>query len=88
MVILEQMTTWLLAIGARPIDILFIVILYMVRQRDIKAIKSLYDKYNLLNAGLITHAWVIRLKLGVKTLKKHRSGDVELVQPIDEIDVE
>ena len=47
----------------------------------------LSGKYHLLNAALITHEWVIRLKLGVKTLKKHRSGDVELVQPIDEIDV-
>jgi hypothetical protein len=43
-------------------------------------------KYQLVNACLISHSWVIRLKLGVKTIKAHRSGDFELVQPIDEIE--
>lgn len=53
----------------------------------VKVVK-LSTKYHLLNAAINSHAWVIRLKLGVRTLKIHRSGDVELVQPIDEIEGE
>ncbi len=91
----QPILDFLTSMGARPFDIVFIVaavIALRVRHNDLKEVKAdrerLWEKYELVNDGLLSHAWIIRLKLGVKTLKKHRSGDVELVQPIDEIEGE
>ena len=86
MIILEQLLNWFLSIGARPIDLLFIAILYFVRLKDIKRIEKLMVWYQLLNTGLATHGWIIKLKLGVTTIRRHRNGDIELVDAINEID--
>lgn len=45
----------------------------------------LSGKLQLLNTGHSAHAWILRLRLGITTIKQHRSGDFELVQPIDEV---
>ena len=50
--------------------------------------KWLKDKYQLLNTGLSVHGWIIRLKLGVTTIRHHRNGDIELVNPINDLDSE
>jgi hypothetical protein len=88
MIILEQLLNWFASIGARPLDLLFIGILYVVRRNDVGKIRWLRAKYELLNTGFSNHAWIIHLRLGVKSIKKHRSGDIELVSAIDEIESE
>jgi len=86
MVALEAIINWLTSIGGRPLDAVFIVILYFVRKRDMTEIKLLREKYQLLNTAISNIGWIIRLKLGVKVFKQHRSGDIEIVQAIDGID--
>jgi len=88
MIILEQLSNWLLSIGARPLDLLFIAILYVVRRNDVGKIRWLRAKYELLNTGFSNHAWIIHLRLGVKSIKKHRDGHIELVSAIEEIEGE
>jgi len=88
MIILEQLLNWFSSIGARPLDLLFIAILFFVRRNDVRRIEALRAKYELLNTGFSNHAWIIYLKLKVKTIRKHRSGDIELVNPIDTIEDE
>ena len=88
MIVLEQLLNWLSSIGARPLDLLFIVVLYVVRRNDVGKIRWLRAKYELLNTGFSNHAWIIYLKLGVKSIKKHRSGDIELINPIDVIEAD
>ncbi len=88
MIVLEQILNWFVSIGARPLDALFIAILFLVRLNDLREIKALRAKVELLNTGHAVHAWIIHLKLNVKTIKRHRSGDYELVSPIDEIEGE
>ena len=87
-ILFDQLMTWLLSIGARPLDLLFIAILYAVRRNDVKRMVWLRDKYELLNTGFSNHAWIIYLKLGVKTIRRHRNGDIELISAIDEIEAE
>ena len=71
---------------ATTVDQLIIYLLVLSNIAQLAKTSKLTGQYNLLNAGLISHAWIIRLKLGVTTIKQHRSGDVELVQPIDDVE--
>jgi hypothetical protein len=87
MILFDHVLAWFTSIGARPIDLLFIAILIAVRSRDSSRIDKLRSNYELLNTGFSNHAWIIYLKMGVKTIKRHRSGDIELVSAIDNIDV-
>lgn len=86
MIILETLFEWLASIGGRPIDALFVAVLYFVRRHDLGLIRTLQEKYQLVNTAIANIGWIIRLKLGVKVFKQHRSGDIEIVQAIDGID--
>lgn len=77
---------WLTDMGFRKIDLVFMVILFWVRRNDIKAIRALRAKYERLNTLVSNHAWIIRLKLGVQTIRQHREGDFEIVEAIDEVE--
>lgn len=44
----------------------------------------LSGKFHLLNRLASNHAWIIRLKLGVTTIRQHRNGDFEIVDPLNE----
>ena len=46
----------------------------------------LSNKYQLLNTLISNHAWIIFLKLGVKTIRNHRSKDIEIIDPLNEIE--
>ena len=72
----------LVALGASPFDLLLVLALIGSYFQN----KWLKDKYQLLNTGLATHGWIIKLKLGVTTIRRHRNGDIELVDAINEID--
>ncbi len=74
----------LVALGASPFDLLLVLALIGSYFQN----KWLKDKYQLLNTGLATHGWIIKLKLGVTTIRRHRNGDIELVDAINEIDAE
>ena len=71
----------LVALGASPFDLLLVLALIGSYFQN----KWLKDKYQLLNTGLATHGWIIKLKLGVTTIRRHRNGDIELVDAINEI---
>ena len=43
-------------------------------------------RFHQLDKLTLVHSWIINLKLGVKTVKTHRNGDYEIVNPIDVID--
>jgi len=84
--IIEQILSWLSSIGGRPIDLLFAAILFYVRWHDLKEIRLLRAKYELLNTLISNIGWIIRLTLGINAIKHHRSGDIEIVTAIDGID--
>ena len=86
MIILETLFNWLASIGGRPIDALFVAALYLIRRRDLKEIKLLRVKYELLNTLISNIGWIIRLTTGIKAIKHHRSGDIEIVTAIDGLD--
>lgn len=79
----------LIDIGASGTDLILLIIMGValeVRRRDLKKIEALRAKYELLNTLASNHAWIIRLKLGVSTIKNHRAGDVEIINPINDLD--
>ena len=41
-------------------------------------------KYHLLNRLASNHAWIIKLKLGITTIRHHRTGDIEIVEPLND----
>jgi len=50
-----------------------------------KELKTVQHKYNQLDKLVYGHALIINTKLGVKTIKIHRSGDYAIAQPINEV---
>jgi len=72
------MTEW----GATPIDFVIIlmglgVVLWVLPLRH-SVIQ--HDKL------LLVHSWIIKLKWGIRTTKNHRSGDYEIVDPLNDDD--
>lgn len=45
---------------------------------------ALAARYHLLNRLASNHAWIMRLKLGVTTIRHHRNGDFEIVEPLND----
>ena len=74
----------LISLGASPFDLFLVLALVGSYFQN----KWLKDKYQILNTGLSTHAFIILIKLGIKTVKHHRNGDIELVNAIDYIEDE
>ena len=56
--------------------VFFVVMLYRKH-------KVLTDKYNQLDKLNLLHGYIIKDKLGITTVKVHRSGDYEIVQPLN-----
>lgn len=69
-------------LGASPFDLFLVLALIGSYFQN----KWLKEKYQLLNTAIATHGWVIKLKLGVTTIRRHRNGDIELVDAINEIE--
>jgi hypothetical protein len=59
---------------------LLIVAVYLLY----KELKLVRHKYAQLDKLVFAHSLIINTKLGVKTIKIHRSGDYEIAQPINE----
>ena len=57
---------------------LLILTVYLLHKRLV----CLTNKYNNLDKLVFGHALIISNKLGVKTIKVHRSGDYEIRNPI------
>ena len=51
-----------------------------------KRLAHLTHKYNQHDKLIFAHALIISNKLGVKTIKIHRTSDYEIAQPINEIE--
>lgn len=66
-----------LAVFIMGMGVLFLVI----EQR--REIRQLRKKYNLLDKLILYHAAILLMKLGVRTVKQHRSGDIEIVEPLN-----
>lgn len=79
--------------GERIVLIMLIIaVIYLAKwvhfsnKKHIEEIKRLEKKYRTLDKLIIYHAVVIRIKLGIRTVKIHRTGDYEILNPIDMID--
>jgi hypothetical protein len=46
-------------------------------------IQALSGKYHQLDKLILVHAWIINIKLGRMTVKQHRNGDYEIVEPMN-----
>lgn len=57
--------------------------LYHVNKKANDNHKELAGKYHQLDKLTLYHAAIIRIKLGIKTVSIHRSGDHEIVNPIN-----
>jgi len=83
---MDVLLNWFLgiqqALGASTFDTFLVIALIGSYLQN----KWLKEKYQLLNTGLATHGWIIKLKLGVTTIRRHRNGDIELVDAINEIE--
>ncbi len=51
-----------------------------------KSNRLMTEKYHKIDKLVLVHSWIIHLKLGVKTVKHHRDGDHEIINPIDIIE--
>jgi len=60
---------------------LLLVALYLLHKR----VTELHHKYSQLDKLVFAHGLIINTKLGVKTIKLHRSHDYEIDQPINNI---
>lgn len=69
---------------ATTVDQLIIGLLVLSNIASWAKIAKLTGKYHQLNRLASNHAWIIRLKLGVTTIKQHRLGDFEIVEPLNE----
>ena len=78
----DLIVTNLEALGASPFDSFIVIALIGLYLQN----KRLREKYQLLNTLASNHAWIIRLKLGVSTIKHHRSGDIEIENAINDIE--
>jgi len=58
---------------------LLIVVVYVLYRK----LEIILHKYNQLDKLIFAHALIISNKLGVKTVKIHRTGDYEIAQPIN-----
>lgn len=79
----DYITQWLISIGARPIDLVFIFILVAVRFYDLREIKSYKHQVHQLDKLVLVQGWILKIKLGIDTVKIHRSGDYEIVSPLN-----
>ena len=50
-----------------------------------KRLVCITHKFNQLDKLVFAHALIINTKLGVKTIRVHRSADYEIAQPINDI---
>jgi hypothetical protein len=79
----NYITEWLIGIGARPIDLVFIFILVSVRWHDMREIKRLRHMVTQHDKLILVQAWLLKIKLGINTVNVHRTGDYEIVNPLN-----
>ena len=84
---LEAAFNWIMTNGTLPdLILLFMGIpVAWLALANRKRNRMLTEKYHQIDKLTLVHSWIINLKLDVKTVKMHRNGDHEIVNPIDVI---